>query len=188
MKNTILIALTALSLCISCNRGGVKSKKDAEIETSTGKDPLKDFIYGKTDTIQVADSIDIEFLISLLDSINNDEFVDNKLYSLDFFEKTNGYYVSDQRVGQYPKHWMDVTKFAGIISFHTADSVFWDKLRQELKTYGKQEQFKEGSYEGTRYVDSIYTFESLRPTNGVDLADHTTFDIYVFKTERYHKH
>jgi hypothetical protein len=131
--------------------------------------------------------LNIRFLISLLDSINNDEYVDYHLNSLNFFEKHNGYYLSDEKIGQYAKHWVDVTKFAGIVSLHTSDSIYWEKFRQELKTFKKQEKFKEGSYLGTRYVGSVYTFEFLRPINGVDLSDHTAFDVYVFKTERYHK-
>jgi hypothetical protein len=188
MKKIILCISLIVLVCISCTQKDEGKLKQQEKNVIPFKDILvgniSDSIINSSISNKLKDTLNVKYLILLLDSINNEDFIELHLNALNYYEKYTGGYYSDEKVGQYSKNWMDVTKLAHIVSFHTADSILWQHFREELKIYKKQEKFKEGSFTGTRYIGEIYTFESLRPINGINLSDHTAFEIYIFKTKR----
>ena len=156
------------------------------INTHIGWIPSKYIIEENRDAEILLEALSENFLISLLENINNKEFVKGQMDSINFTEKYNGIYVSNKIEGGKNVHWIDIISVTEIVTFHTAEKIYWEKICVGLKKIKKQEEFYEEGYKGRRYITNVYTFETLEPKSGVvNLKKNKVYDIYVYKTERY---
>jgi hypothetical protein len=128
-------------------------------------------------------SLSKKFLISLLENIDNQKYIDSTLKNINFHEELKGIYKSNQEIGNKMKHILDINKITGMVILHTSDAIFWEKISNELKSIQKQESFNEGSYIGKRFINDKYIFETLKPSNGVNIQRNIFYDIYLYRTK-----
>lgn len=170
MKRSIILTFFLVLILFSCNNVEKVSENESQTDNSFDK------------------NITTKQLISLLENIDNQEYILLKLDSLDFFKKTDGIYISNESVDvNEPKHWIYITDMGAFssVSVSTADKETWDKLLKELEEVSKPEPFDDETSDKTlRYVGKDYTFESYEPENGINLALNNLYQVYVLRTKK----
>ena len=131
--------------------------------------------------------ISIVDLISLYENISNQDYINNKLDSLDYKKKFNGVYISNEQIStNEPKHWIHTYDLGSLssVSYSTAEKTKWNELLKEIKNYGDPIPFDDGtSSKAIRYIGKKYTFESYEPLNGVNLSLNELYQIVVLRTK-----
>lgn len=126
-------------------------------------------------------------LISLFENISNQDYINNKLDSLDFKKKFNGVYISHEQIStNEPKHWIHTYDLGSnsSISYSTAEKLKWNELLNQIESYGDPIPFDDGtSDKAIRYVGEKYTFESYEPLNGVNLSLNELYQIRILRTK-----
>ena len=182
MKKSILFLINFIFILISCNENkkekepkSINNLIETKSESSTIKSEIPKFNMNKG------------ILIYLFDNISNEEYINNKVKSIDFKKKANGIYISQEEVtSNKPKHWIHITNLGDLsnISYSTADKTSWDKIIEELEKGATPKAFDDkSSAKSIRYTEKIYTFETYEPKNGVNLSLNELYQVFILKTK-----
>ncbi len=183
MKKIFFLAITAFFI-ISCIDNNRKTTND-NYHQSQEKEDVKNSKEGiKKEQINIS----IGDLISLFENISNQDYINNKLDSLDYKKKFKGVYISNEQISaNEPKHWIHIYDLGSLssVSYSTAEKAKWDELLVEIKKYGNPIPFDDGtSSKSIRYIGKKYTFESYEPKNGVNLSLNELYQIVILRTKK----
>lgn len=125
------------------------------------------------------------FLIQLLDSIKNKQFIDSELHKLGFTETMNSIYLSSEKIESKGKHTFDILDVVKLVIFHTTDKKVYEKIYKELfhQITHREDLFEDG-YTGQRFIGKQYSFDALTPVNGINAKKNNYYDIYVYRTAK----
>ena len=182
-KALLILILIIIFNCKNENKSELNSKmteiKTELTETKTDSTEIQKEEIRKINTVKVED---IEYI---LENLNDENKINEKITELDFKKKLNGIYISKlSEMNSKPISWITITNIGlnSMVSFKTSQEKYFNDLIDNIKSSQKTKEKRTNQFQ-TKLIGKKYTYEIYKPKNGINTSMNEYDEIIVYRTK-----
>ena len=182
-KAILILILITFSNCKNENKTELNSKT-TKIQTESTKTE-SDSTEIKKEEIKKINTVKIEDIEYILENINDDNKISEKISELDFKKKLNGIYISKlSEMNSKPISWITITNMGlgSMVSFKTSQVKYFDDLIENIKSTKKTKEIRTNQFQ-TKLIGKKYTYEIYKPKNGINTSMNEYDEIIIYRTK-----
>jgi|GEM_PF-2016873 len=174
MKKTLAIILF-LTVFLSCQN------QNEQIGISENPDS-----QGVAENTMKSRTVKISDLEFILQNINNDKSITDRINRLNYQKKFNGVYVTKSTdLNEKPISWITFTELGShsMVSFKTSQIDSFDTLIKTLRQLNTLKEEREDKFK-TKLIGDNYTYFIFKPENGINTILNEYDELIIQSTER----
>src|SRR5690606_38228713 len=180
-KAFFMIILIVFSNCKNQNKTELNSDMN-KIETDLTETDSSEI---KKEEIRKINTVKIEDVEYILQNLDDETKVNEKITELDFKKKLNGIYISKlSDMNSKPISWITITNIglSSMVSFNTSQEKYFDELIENIKSSQKTKEKRTNQFQ-TKLIGKKYTYEIYKPKSGINTTMNDYDEIIIYRTK-----